>query len=460
MTTHGNNQRVQDGSAGPQPATPWSVWGARLLAILSLGLAISLAWLWIEVFYRGVSANVQLSFKSFDNLYLPTGTTYSPIIGRHFFGDYQLQLGFANNLRHSISPYFDKTFPEQYPPLSQLLFLPLSLLSLQTSSTIYFFLAIAVFLVPLWLLLEPRSPEIGIIFLVPTAVLTTGFMISLDRGNDALIAVGLIAFAIWAWREERWIWCGVFLVAAISLKAYPAALLVVPLAFRRYKFTLLVAVSAVAVNVLALAFYAGGFLRNLRAVADVLVLKPPIAAVAPNQKLTSWSLYSVLPKTAGLLFGPSAVDGLLAARGLVTWLPAVFYVVGLFFVIRRGRVPQWCWGPLTLASTQLLVPVSFGYTTAWAALAAVWYAKGSIVDTAADDRAPEDDSAYVALRIMLLLALAGTLVPSVFTISGSGGFEIPLTMYASPVLIFLTLCVAIFHSSRPVRTAPVPATVG
>jgi hypothetical protein len=444
--------------ADPQDTAPLSLWGARLLATVTVALAVSLVWLWIEVFYRGVSANVQLSFKAWDPLYMPPDPTSTPVIGRHHFGDFQLQLTYARQLRNSISPYFNPILPEQYPPISQLLFVPLSYLSLRTSSVIYFALSIAVFIVPLWLLLAPRRVEYGIIFLMPVAVLSTGFISSLDRGNNVIIALGLIAWALWCWRHERWAWCGVLIVAAIGLKAYPAALLIVPLALRRYRFTLAVAASAAAVNLLAVAFYAGGFWRNLRAVIDVLALSPPISADPLNQ-LYSWSLYSVIPKTAGLLFGPTAADRLLAPASIITWLPSIAYVCGLFFVIRRGRVPQWCWGPLALASTQVLVPVSYGYTSVWAAVGAVWFARGSVVHAGIEDRSSTDKTGFVMLRILLLLALTVTLTPSVFTISGTGGFETAVAAYLSPLLLALTMGVAVVQSLHPTAVHDVPELV-
>jgi hypothetical protein len=317
-------------------------------------------------------------------------------------------------------------------------------------------MSVAVFLVPLWLLLAPLRAEYRAIFLVPAALLTTPFISFMDRGNNVGITVGLIAWAIWAWKSERGILCAIFLVAAIAFKAYPAALLVVPLAMRRYKFAAVIAASAVAVNLLALVSYPGGFLRNLRAVIPALQ-----GGYSPSSQLSSWSLYSIVPKTAGLLFGPSAVsDGLLVPRSMIAWLPAVLYMCGLYVVIRRGRVPQWCWGPLTLASIQLLAPVGFVYTTAWAAVAAVWYAKGSLINITAGGSAPADDPPYVTLRIVLLLALTASLAPSVFTISGTGGFETPLAMYLSPALILLTLCAAVIHSFRPLKAEaiPVPAS--
>src|SRR5262249_43587365 len=155
---------------------------------------------------------------------------------------------------------------------------------------------------------------------------------------------------------------------------YPAAVLVVPLALRRYRFALLVAGSTVAVNALALALYPDGLSRNLRATADALALSPPITAVKSNV-LYSWSLYSLIPKTTALVLGPLRAKGL---ESPFDWTLSIVYVVALYFVVRRGRVPQWCWGPLVLATTQVLVPVSYTYTTVWASVAAIWYASGDL----------------------------------------------------------------------------------
>ena len=199
------------------------------------------------------------------------------------------------------------------------------------------------------------------------------------------------------------------------------------------------------VNLLTLAAYPGGYVRNLRALVPALE-----GTSSPSPQLSSWSLYSVVPRTAGLVDGPSSVHHLLAPKGLVLWLPSILYVCGLYFVIWRGRVPQWCWGPLALASIQLVAPLSFVYTTAWAPLAAVWFASGYLVSTRAKTDTGGVPAESILLRILLLLALVVTLAPSVFTISGSGGFETPLAQYLSPLVILVTLVTAIIVSFRPV----------
>ncbi len=74
---------------------------------------------------------------------------------------------------------------------------------------------------------------------------------------------------------------------------------------------------------------------------------------------------------------------------------------------------------------------------------------GHFVDVNAKEPKGGRVMGLVTMRISLLLALAATLVPSVFTISGSGGFRTPLAEYLSPVLLLATLCVAVIQSLRP-----------
>ncbi len=277
MIPPGDGQPVDLGARQEDETGAWSIWGIRLTMFLSVAIAVCLGWAWLETFYRHVAVNSQLSYGSFDPP-LPSGIPLSvkvrPIIGNHYFGDFQLPWAYAAELRHGFSPYLELYRPEQYPPFAQVLFVPLTLLSLPAAAAIYFLLSVGVLLVPLWLMLAPLKWEYRTIILTPVALVTTPFISLLDRGNDIGIAVGLIAWALWAWRSERWVVCGAFLAAAIALKAYPAALLVVPLALRRYRFTALVAGSAVLVSLATLAAYPGGYVRNLRAFLPALEGRP------------------------------------------------------------------------------------------------------------------------------------------------------------------------------------------
>jgi hypothetical protein len=425
---------------------PWSEWGVRLLAILSLALTASLAWIWIESSYRSVTVASRLSYFSSDKPWMPIDSVARPIIGNHFFGDFQLPFAWGGNLLHTFSPYLSSSIPENYTPLAAVFFVPFHLLSLRYAALVYLVLSAAVFLVPLWLLLAPLKWEYRVIFLAPVAVLTAPFVTTVDRGNTIGIGMGLVAWAIWAWRSESWMLCGAFLALAVAFKGYPAALLVVPLALRRYRFTTLVAASAVALNLLALMLYPGGYLRNLRA---ALPAQGSLQLTQANP-LDSWSLYSILPKTAGFFFGPSAANQLVAPGRILLWLPSAIYLCCVYYVIRRAVVPQWCWGPLALASVQMVVPVSAVYCTAWAPIAAVWFAWGYLVRQQRTGAMGENgESQWVALRVLILITLTVTLTPSIFTLTGADGFTVPAARYLSPLLVFATLVMATVRSVRP-----------
>src|SRR5689334_10385492 len=140
----GHNRAVTGGQ-GERTTHSLSAWALRLLATLAVALVVCLAWVWIQAFYRSVSVNVQLSFKSFDVPTLNGDQLHvKPLIGHHYFGDFQVPLSYAWDLRHSISPYL-RPAPEQYPPFSQVLFVPLSLLNFQLSALTYFALSIVAF---------------------------------------------------------------------------------------------------------------------------------------------------------------------------------------------------------------------------------------------------------------------------------------------------------------------------
>src|SRR4051812_14677147 len=98
--------RMGGGRSGPD-RTGLSPWGTRLLAAVLLALAVSLAWAYMQNYYRGVSAGARLSYSPNDLPVLPHDHLVydDPIFGHHYFGDYQVPLSYARDLRDSLSPY-------------------------------------------------------------------------------------------------------------------------------------------------------------------------------------------------------------------------------------------------------------------------------------------------------------------------------------------------------------------
>lgn len=259
--------------------------------------------------------------------------------------------------------------------------------------------------------------------------------------------------------SQRWLWCGALLSVAIALKGYPVVLLLVPLALRKVRFTISVAVASIAINIVSLFAIPGGFSRNLSAAIPALTSQKLTNA----SQLNTWGAYSLIPKIVGLLRGTSHVAGLLNPHGVQLWAIPAAYLTLVFFIIWMRRVPQWCWGPLSLASLQLVPPLSGIYTTGWACLAAVWFCRGSIVpvdsSARADQRSVNDE---VALRVVVGLAIAASLVPSIFSLSGAGGLSVPATELLSPALLIIAVLLATARtlSGRTMRRREAPEQTG
>ena len=269
--------------------------------------------------------------------------------------------------------------------------------------------------------------------------MTTPFITMLDRGNSIGIGIGLVSWSAVAYRSRRWLWCGIFLAVGSAFTVFPVLLLVIPLALRRYRFATFVFSCAVLLNLLALLCIPGGYIENFRTVVPAM----SSGALASGSLLTTWSLYSLVPKMADLLLGPSHIGHLLDPSRFWSWLPAVLYLVLVFLIIRFRRVPQWCWGALSLGSIQLVLPFSAAYTTGWACLAAIWFARGSLMNMElchSDERPAFHDD--MILRVIVLLALVVTLVPSSISIAGVGGSSVLATYLLSPALLLATLCLA------------------
>lgn len=418
-------------------------WGIRLIALLIAVTSISLGYAWVDQFYRGIAVNSILSFPALDYPWMPVHTAPVAIIGNHYFGDFQLPYAWALNVRDSLSPYLSSAIPANYPPLAIIILIPFTVFPIKVATAIFLALSAVVFVLPLWLMLSPLRPALRCLILVPISLMSSPFISMLDRGNDIGIGLALIAWTLWSWRSGRWVWCGVFLTTAIAVKAYPVALLIVPLALRRYRFTVIVLSAAIFLNFAALLLIPGGFTRNLRVVLPSMTSQQ----LTTGTQLTSWSMYSLLPKLSGMLLGPAHISQFLHPNRFVLWLPSVLYLIVVFTIIRQRRVPQWCWGGLSLASIQLVVPISGVYTTGWACLAAIWFIQGSFIQSGRSlDNGRADLEENMALRILFMLAIVASLVPSVFSIPGAGGFGVVATRLLSPALILLTVCLAFVKS--------------
>ena len=414
-------------------------WAERLLAVSSALLAVAIIFLWVRQFYQGAAPNAVLSYGGSDAPYMPGGLVPHTILGIHYFGDFQIEYGYGHLLRTGLSPYLGSYIHDDQSPLSAALFSVLSFVRLTRAAFVYFVITIAGILVPTWFLLRPWRATRRVMFLSIVGLLSLGSIATLDRGNDLGITFGLIALSCLGWKMERFWICGAALALAIAFKGYPAALLIVPLGLRRYRFAVTVAASALMANLAVLIIFPGGYVSNLRNVVPALTS----LRLHTGTQLLSWNIYSLVPKFVGLVSGPDISPRLTTPNSNILWLFSVGYLVVVWFIVARQRVPQWCWGPLALASLQVVVTLSYAYATIWAFLGCIWFACGNLVPVA--DPLMSDRRAKL-LRYSVLAMLAVTSAPSAVQLIGVQGYQTPLTQLLSPLLVIWTLGLALFCS--------------
>jgi hypothetical protein len=105
-----------------------------------------------------------------------------------------------------------------------------------------------------------EAPSGKSLFLLAGAVLVSyPFIFAFDRGNPEFVTVGLLALFAAFILQDKWRLAAVPLAIAIAMKGIPAIFLIILLRERRFLAMTICILLAVAVTVIATAFFSGGF---------------------------------------------------------------------------------------------------------------------------------------------------------------------------------------------------------
>lgn len=411
-----------------------SPWGRRLIAGLTVGLALAAVRLWVGVFYLGTPVNTILVWRAEDKPALPP-SEYQPeaLLGVHYFGDFQEGLSWgALIVERSASPY---DLMVTYLPAAVWPFAALASLPTQAAFAIYLSAMALGILVPIWLMTAMIRTSERIMVLCLLGVLTVPFIGTMDRGNLQGVVIAAIGFALWAASTKRWRLMACLLVLAICLKGYPIFLLIVPIAYGKWRLAALITLSAGAISGVLFALMPGGIAHNVS--NYVTALRSFGGMSIPDY---NYSFVGALQQAAAVPVGDSLAAGLARQPGLSLLIAAAWLLL-IWILIVGGRVPQWCWGPLALASLQVITPISYAYSLTWAGLAGVWFLRGELIPNppARVGRSPEalSPSQEVFLRILTMSALMVTLVPMGLAVT-TGEVTTTLAPLLSPVAIAAT----------------------
>jgi hypothetical protein len=245
-----------------------------IAALCFLGFNLALAWILQYYFHNSLITNI--SFVANDPSWLPKGTQLSPALGVHYFGDFELFVGYATS---SIPPYSSAigVLPFYGPtsivlveilngifgwPGAVLVFLPCSLL---------FFL---------WGISRLLGSFLSARLLAILLLFTGGIILCLDRGNMQLIVAALCVWFCVGLLEDRPRVLIISLAFAIAIKIYAAVLLLVLIRERRWRDAGLLAGFTSVLYAASFAILGGDYLQSVRNFidADLLFASSPAQA--------------------------------------------------------------------------------------------------------------------------------------------------------------------------------------
>jgi hypothetical protein len=212
-----------------------------LSLIILVGLGFSIGY----HYYYGIIRGLPYPYTTY--LFLP----------KYRFSDYYNVIWDS----HTLNPYIEYK-SAQYPFLVILGYL-LSLIPGQ-SYIVYLLLVIYLFLLFGIINLRDQPWYKNAASIIVITLLTYPFLFSLDRGNfESLLCIFLLAFSFFYGRKQYLISI-IFLSFAISMKIYPAILLILFIPERKYREIVVCLLSTAAITFASLVCFKGGLLLNLK----------------------------------------------------------------------------------------------------------------------------------------------------------------------------------------------------
>ena len=205
------------GEPTPFTAREWSPWGDRLLAALVVGLGLSLAWAWTMQYAdpSGMADFIGLSYAAVDPTWMPPGVTHPyPLWGVHYFGDMWYHIGFGE----AQTPYIIAGRPAQYVPIAIYVFKAWGIFGYPAALALMTVLNLGLISIYAWVMLRAVAPSRKVVIIALAVVLTGPMLVTLDRGGHQLIAVGLMAWALYLYARGREWWAVILMVVVLFFR--------------------------------------------------------------------------------------------------------------------------------------------------------------------------------------------------------------------------------------------------
>ncbi len=316
--------------------------------------------------YRGLNLLAQASFQASDKPWLPQGSSASPIIANHFFGDFYLPYTLTN----FNNPYSPVTPFMNILPLGLLTFNILGLFSIGSAFTIYLTISLGTILFGVWRILSTVKILSSFSRAMTSLVLVFASMplvIAIDRGAYVLFTVGLLSIVVSQMLVDgskkctKWHVALLFAIALSSKLYLVAFLIIIYLAGNRklvYKTILLF----VSLNVIISLQFGGPAVVIKQMIYSYIYFD---TSKQPELLLGSVGFIGGISNLVNSLSNFSSYEEILVT---ISWVPGILFYVVTFLLFKYALINEKEFILFGLSTVQYFVPIAFSYTGVWASV--------------------------------------------------------------------------------------------
>jgi len=406
-------------SNSDQPKADRRVWQGRLIAMLLGLLIVIVPSVWVLNGYYNQPITFTYSFYAEDGWC----DADSEGVGVHCFGDFRFPLLLSQQESVWQNEYPN---PHSYTGLGMIPYaIADAAITITGAPRLVLFgwllvLGVCLLIPALWVGAR-ASPGDGswTRWLLPLAligVVTQPFLMTMDRGNTVGHAVPwLLVFVLFLNRNPMWV-APLAVIGAAAVRPQFALIAIAFLAFAQYRRFIVSAVGVVASNLLAFAFWPGGFVANLTGWLENASNYQRDSPVADNfpTNLSFAHAVTIPSRVLERLPGPLAEIGRAITSSIESqpaWPGALLLLATLItFVVLRRRLPLLIVVPVSLALPALVPAVSYAYYGVFAlVVAALIWGPMRLLETPGKPRALSTGYRWLVLTVTAL-----TLMPLPF----------------------------------------------
>lgn len=402
--------------------------------------------------YRNMEGNAKLidrvSFQVSDPPFMINPENLSPILYKHFFGDWQNLLDVANQ----PNPYLLPSGPSQTPPLGNLFLNILGVLGPRYSFAIFSLVTLTIWV---WLFrkaLQNYPWLYAIMSLGLYFILALPTIHSFDRGSLHILAIGLIGVAWLKYCGEKYSYAGILFILAVSMKPQLSIFLLLLLLTKDYRNIIRVVLATISLNFVLFFYYVGQPFKSLIGYLDGTLFFA--SSNSSGYILDSTSLMGLIIRRIESAFGSDYAAQWMIDKSSMLMLPGLTLILMVLPVLYFSSINQRVKIFLVFSLFSLVVPASQHYTLTWASLAIIPFltdrfnfgAKVPIgaIDTESEKQTSENEDNLSRMHnwqvsdFLSLITITFILMPS-FALQFTGTRNIPISRDFYPYLVVLTI---------------------